>query len=127
MVSHVTVPARDAENPSSLSRAVMTDWLRGELGFRGIIIADDFSMAAVASRGIAPEDAAVEALIAGADMVMTWPSAIVPVHRAIAAALADGRLPRQRLLEAVERIAAEKLRYGLVRFDGEDDEAHDNN
>jgi beta-N-acetylhexosaminidase len=115
MVSHVVAAARDGERPASLSAAVIQGWLREELGFRGVIIADDFSMAAVA-RGLSLQDAAVEALAAGADMVMVWPSSAAPVHRAVLAALEDGRLPRRRLLDAAERIIAEKLRYGLVPF-----------
>ena len=114
MVSHVVVPAVDEERNASLSPLVMTGWLREELGFQGILITDDFSMAAVSSSGLGPEDAAVEALIAGADMVMTWPQNIAPVHRAILFALEEGRLPRRRLREAVQRIIAEKIRYGLV-------------
>ncbi|MDR1318010.1 MAG: hypothetical protein LBJ90_00165, partial [Treponema sp.] len=50
MASHTLVPARDAGAIASLSRAVLEGWLRGELGFRGIIVSDDFSMAA-AGRG----------------------------------------------------------------------------
>jgi beta-N-acetylhexosaminidase len=71
-------------------------------------------MAAVASLGLSPERAAVEALAAGADMVMTWPRNIASVHGAILSALEEGRLPRQRLREAAGRIIAEKIRYGLV-------------
>jgi beta-N-acetylhexosaminidase len=114
MVSHVVVPAVDGERNASLSPLVMTGWIRGELGFPGLLITDDFSMAAIASSGLGPEEAAVEALIAGADMVMTWPGNIAPVHRAILSALEEGRLPRQRLREAARRIIAEKIRYGLV-------------
>jgi beta-N-acetylhexosaminidase len=114
MVSHVVVPAVDGERNASLSPLVMEGWLREELGFQGILIPDDFSMAAVASSGISPEKTAVEALAAGADMIMTWPGNIASVHRAILSALEEGRLPRQRLREAVRRIIAEKIRYGLV-------------
>jgi beta-N-acetylhexosaminidase len=114
MVSHVVVPAVDPERNSSLSPLVMNGWIRGELGFSGILITDDFSMAAVASSGLAPGAAAVEALIAGADMVMAWPGNIASVHGAILSALESGRLPRSQLLEAVRRIIAEKIRYRLV-------------
>jgi beta-N-acetylhexosaminidase len=114
MVSHVVVPAVDPERNASLSPLVMNGWIRDELGFSGLLITDDFSMAAVSSSDIAPEEAVVEALIAGADMVMTWPDTIVSVHRAILGALEEGRLPRWRLRDAVRRIIAEKIRYGLI-------------
>ena len=117
MLSHVAVPAVDDRN-ASLSRIVIEDWLRGELGFEGIAMADDFAMAAVAARGISAADATVKALNAGMDMVMTWPLYITAVHGAILDALAAGRLPRQRLLEAAERIIAEKIRFGLITPSG---------
>jgi len=113
MLSHVVVPALDNRN-SSLSRIVIEDWLRGELGFDGIAMADDFAMAAVAATGLSPGAAAVQALNAGIDMIMTWPRDLSAIHAAILAALRDGRLPRERLLEAAQRIIAEKIRYGII-------------
>jgi beta-N-acetylhexosaminidase len=120
MVSHSTVPALDSANIASLSAAVMGGWLRDELGFEGIIICDDFSMAAAAGRGAAdggpprPEEAVVRALAAGADMALVWPPDLRRVHRAILAALDDGRLERERLREAAARIIFEKIRMGLI-------------
>jgi beta-N-acetylhexosaminidase len=114
MVSHAVVPAVDPERNASLSPLVMNGWLREELGFQGILITDDFSMAAISSSGLSPEEAAVEALIAGADMVMAWPGNIAAVYGAILSALEEERLPRRRLREAVRRIIAGKIRYGLV-------------
>ena len=114
MVSHVLVPALDGEHNASLSRAVIEGWLRGELGFEGIVLADDFAMGAVASSGISPAAAAVEALNAGIDMIMVWPNNIAAVHASILGALEDGRLSRERLLEAAGRIIEGKIRYGLI-------------
>jgi beta-N-acetylhexosaminidase len=114
MVSHSVVPAVDSENIASLSPAVMGDWLRGELGFDGLIICDDFSMSAAGGRGLKPEMAAVRSLAAGADMVLVWPPDLRRTHRAILAALNDGRLPRERLREAAGRIIFEKIRMGLI-------------
>ena len=114
MLSHVMVPALDSRRNASLSRPVIEDWLRGELGFKGIVIADDFSMGAVAATGLSHEEAAVEALNAGVDMIMVWPMNIASVHAAILKALHEGSLPRERLLEAAGRIIREKLRYGII-------------
>jgi len=109
MVSHSSVPAWDGEKIASLSPAIMGGWLRQELGFEGIIISDDFSMGAATAAGRArPEDAAVQSLIAGADIVLVWPPDLRRTHRAIQAALADGRLSRQRLEESAGRIIYEK-------------------
>ena len=113
MVSHVTVQALD-KNCASLSRPVIEDWLRGELGFRGIVLADDYTMAAAAASGLSPEEAAVAGLNAGVDMIMCWPRNIVAAHAAILEALENGRLSRERLREAAARIIAEKIRFGLV-------------
>ncbi|MDR2747950.1 MAG: glycoside hydrolase family 3 protein [Treponema sp.] len=110
MVSHVLVLTRDPDRNASLSQAVIQDWLRGELGFSGIILADDFSMEAASGRG---EDAAVEALAAGADMVMAWPATLRRTHRTILRAVEEGRLPRERLREAAEHILFQKIRFGL--------------
>jgi beta-N-acetylhexosaminidase len=111
MVSHAVVSAWDSKRSASLSDAVIGGWLRGELGFNGVVLADDFTMGAVA---LEPGEAAVEALIAGVDMVMAWPPNINAIHKAILAALTEGRLSRQRLEEAASRIIYEKIRLGLL-------------
>jgi beta-N-acetylhexosaminidase len=114
MVSHSAVPALDSRNIASLSPTVLGGWLRGELGFEGIIISDDFSMTAASGQGISGAEAAVQSLAAGADMVLVWPPDLRRTHRAIQAALDKGGLSRQRLREAAERIIFEKIRMGLV-------------
>ncbi|GHV87431.1 glycosyl hydrolase [Spirochaetia bacterium] len=120
MVSHALIPAWDSENIGSLSPAVIGDWLRGELDFTGIVLADDFSMAAAidtpraSSSRLSPEEAAVASLAAGADMVMAWPPNVRKIHGAILDALANGSLSRERLREAAVRIIAEKIRLGCI-------------
>ena len=116
MVSHVMVTALDNQRIASLSRPVIQGWLLDELDFKGIVLADDFTMGAVSASGLSPALAAVEALSAGVDMIMVWPDNIIPVHASILKALKDGRLSRERLLEAAGRIIAGKLRYGIVAF-----------
>jgi len=115
MLSHVMVPALDSQKNASLSSKVIKDWLRGELGFRGIVLADDFSMGAVAARGLSPGAAAVEALNAGVDMIIVWPKDVIAVHAAILNALRERRLSRERLVEAVSSIITEKLRYDISK------------
>jgi beta-N-acetylhexosaminidase len=113
MVSHVLVSAWDSGRSASLSSAVIGAWLRREIGFTGVVLADDFAMGAVSSARD-PAEAAVEALNAGVDMVMAWPLNINAIHAAILAALREGRLPRRRLEDAVARIIYEKIRLGLI-------------
>jgi beta-N-acetylhexosaminidase len=109
MVSHVIVPVWDASQNASLSEIVMREKLRGELGFQGVILADDFSMGAV-SGGYSTEEKSITALRSGADMIMAWPRNLTSIHNAILAALADGSISRERLQEAAARVIGEKLR-----------------
>jgi beta-N-acetylhexosaminidase len=113
MVSHSIVPAIDPYRNASLSHNVISTWLREEMGFNGIILADDFTMRAITANNISLEEAVIESLNAGVDMVMCWPSNMALIHNAILLAVQDGRLKRERLLDAAERVLAEKLRYGL--------------
>ena len=111
MVSHSAVPAMDTKI-ASLSGIVMKDWLKDDLCFLGLLIADDFSMAAAGS--LSPEEAAVRSIAAGADMVLVWPKDLRRTHSAILYALYAGRLSRERLREAAEQIIFEKIYMGLM-------------
>jgi beta-N-acetylhexosaminidase len=110
MVAHSAVPALD-DRIASLSPVVMENWIRQDLGFEGLIISDDFSMAAAG--GGSPQRAAVESLAAGADMVLVWQKDLRVTHEEIMRALEDGRLSRERLLEAAGCVVYEKLKLGL--------------
>jgi beta-N-acetylhexosaminidase len=118
MVSHTVVNAWDPGVNASRSRQVVSVWLRQNLGFSGIVLGDDFSMGAVSAAGLREEDAAIEALNAGVDMVMAWPLNLGRLHRAILGALKNGSLDRERLREAAARILYEKLRWGLIKTEG---------
>lgn len=69
MTAHVLYPALDRERPATLSRRILTDLLRGELGFAGVIVSDDLGMKAVADR-YPIEELAVMAVSAGADVLL---------------------------------------------------------
>ncbi|MHC6203208.1 glycoside hydrolase family 3 N-terminal domain-containing protein [Breznakiellaceae bacterium SP9] len=114
MVSHVKVAAIDPEHNASLSKAVIEDWLRAELGYTGIVVGDDYAMGAVKAAGKSTEETVIEALNAGIDLVLVWPNNVIAVHRAIIEALNDGTLSRQRLQEAASRIVFEKLRLNFT-------------
>ena len=106
MLAHTLIPAIDNQI-APFSSVIMNDWLRGELGFKGLIITDDLIMAAVGT--MRPEEAAVKSVIAGADMVLIWPKDLRRTHTALMTALENGELPRKRLEEAVSRIVYEKM------------------
>jgi len=112
MVAHTLATSVDKDNIASLSSVVMKNWLRNELGFDGIIISDDFTMAAAGN--LNSEDAAVLSVIAGSDMILVWPGNLPKTYQAFMTALEDGRLSRERLQDAVQRIIYEKLKMGLV-------------
>ena len=69
MTSHILYPALDSEYPATLSAAILTDLLRNELGFDGVILTDSMNMGAM-RQFYTPVAAAVQALKAGADMIM---------------------------------------------------------
>ncbi|MFF5793589.1 glycoside hydrolase family 3 N-terminal domain-containing protein [Paeniglutamicibacter sp. NPDC012692] len=108
MTSHIMVPALDADNPATFSRAILGELLRGALGFEGAIITDALDMAgACAITGI--EVAAVRALAAGADLLClgseTSAERYDGILDAIVAAVRAGDLPLERLCDAARRTA----------------------
>ncbi|HEX3694939.1 MAG TPA: beta-N-acetylhexosaminidase [Polyangia bacterium] len=109
MTAHVLYPALDPQWPATLSRRILTDLLRGQLGFRGVVVSDDLGMKAVAAR-YPIEELAVLSVLAGADHLLVRE----PVDRQIAAheALihaAEARSEvRARVQESAARMAALK-------------------
>ncbi|MDR2842727.1 MAG: glycoside hydrolase family 3 protein [Spirochaetaceae bacterium] len=113
MVSHVIVPEWDNAHNASLSKIVIEDIIKGKFNFNGIVLADDFSMGAVAGTK-SPQDNVVDAIINGADMVMTWPSDFKKTYTALLNALSSGKLSRSRLENAATRIILQKIRIGVI-------------
>jgi beta-N-acetylhexosaminidase len=108
MAGHLLVPALD-DAPASLSEPILSGLVRDELGFEGLIVTDALEMAAVSSTyGV--EEAAVRALIAGADSLGLGhdlhEDAVERVHAAIVDAVGTGRLTEERVAEAADRVAA---------------------
>jgi beta-N-acetylhexosaminidase len=108
MPSHLRIPELTGELPASLSRHAQTDLLRGELGFTGVIVSDGLEMRAVSDRYGIPE-AAVQAVIAGTDLLCLGRDQDRQSFQAVRAALVEavrsGRLPGSRLEEAAARVA----------------------
>ena len=101
MVGHIDVRAVDPRVPSSLSRKVVTGLLREDLGFEGLVVTDALDMAGV-TRGRDPGRTAVQALRAGADVLLMPPSPAV-ARAALVRAVRSGDLPRRRLEQAGAR------------------------
>jgi beta-N-acetylhexosaminidase len=104
MVGHLDVRAVDPHVPASLSRKVVHGLLRGDLGFRGVVMTDALSMAAV-SRHWSSARAAARAVNAGVDVVL-MPADAAAARAGIMDAVRDGRLPRTRLEAAATRLVA---------------------
>jgi len=107
MVSHGHYPAFDGRKrlPATLSRRIMTGLLRERMRFRGLIVTDDMEMGAIAQFG-SFEQAVVESLRAGADMLLVCHAApkALAAHEALRKAAESGTLPEQRLRQAAFRI-----------------------
>ena len=114
MVAHISAPALDPEKgPATFSRAVVTDFLRRDLAFPGLIITDSMKMDAIA-RMMSPGDAAVKAVLAGADLVLDSPDSVA-AFTAVKAAVEAGQIDRARLDASVRRVLEAKARIGLHR------------
>ena len=115
MTAHISVPSLEGGvgDPSTLSSAVLTDLLRGEMEFDGLLFTDAMDMSAI-SRGYGAEEASVRAIEAGADVILMPPS----VERAvegIAVAVESGRIDASRIDASVRRILETKKQMGLDR------------
>ena len=109
MVSHITVAAvEDEAVPSSLSKTIMTDVLRNELEFQGIIITDALNMSAI-TEYYTTEEAAVMAIQGGADMLL-MPEDFEKAYEAVLAAVQDGQISEERINESLRRIYRVKYR-----------------
>lgn len=107
MTAHIVYPAIDAENPATMSPAILDGILRKQWDYKGVIITDGMDMHAIAGRyGVG--NAAVRALIAGADMVMALGTTETQNETldAIAASLADGSLSQAAVDERLARLDA---------------------
>jgi beta-N-acetylhexosaminidase len=116
VVSNGAYSTDDFVTPATLSHAVSTDLLRGEMRFTGVAIADDLAQPAITS-SMSVADAAVKAIAAGCDMVYISgsPRGQRVAYAAMLQAARHGTISRARLDEAVTRILTMKRAYGLVR------------
>lgn len=108
MTAHVAYPALDpTETPATLSGPILTDLLRTELGFQGAVVTDCMNMRSIA-HNFEPREAAVRAMLAGCDLILThqWNQ----VYEALMQAVLEGELPEARLREAAERVRRVKER-----------------
>ncbi len=111
MVGHLTVPAIDDE-PAVVSYTLVTEILRGELGFDGVVITDSLEMGAVNGTYTAGE-LAVRCIEAGVDILLE-PASLREAVDSVMDAIDSGRLTESRIDESVLRILSMKLNYGII-------------
>lgn len=108
MVSHIACPNVTGDNtPATLSSVMITDVLRGQMGFDGMVMTDALNMGAITSQ-YSSADAAVKALQAGVDMLL-MPEDFESAFQGVLQAVSDGRLTEERIDQSVERILRIKL------------------
>ena len=114
MTAHIIFRALDADRPATVSPTVL-GFLRERLGFGGLIVTDSMAMDAMTEYA-PPGEAAVQAVLAGADLVLAC-GPLDAQREALAAvrqAVAQGRIPRTRIAEAAARVDALKDRVRLA-------------
>ncbi len=115
MVAHLNVPALDSvPGPSTLSRPIITDLLRGEMGFKGLIFTDAMNMRGVISK-FPPGEADVRALMAGND-ILEFSKNVPLALRMVRAAVESGRLSQPEIDAHCRRVLALKQWAGLNRY-----------
>ena len=113
MAAHIAMPSIDPapDTPATFSARILHDLLRRDLGFGGLVYTDSLSMDAI-TKLVKPDEAAVRAVVAGADQVLHSPDPIAAFN-GLKAAVASGRLTQKRLDESVERVLRAKASMGL--------------
>ncbi|MBS4201155.1 beta-N-acetylhexosaminidase [Bacillus sp. FJAT-49732] len=114
MVAHILLPQLDSNFPASMSKPIMTDILRNQLGFKGVIITDDMTMGAITEHFDIGQ-AAVQSLKSGSDIILVGHEYdnIVEIFSSIKTAVQKGEISEQRLNESVERIITLKRKYKI--------------
>ncbi|HYM62843.1 MAG TPA: glycoside hydrolase family 3 N-terminal domain-containing protein [Thermoanaerobaculia bacterium] len=123
MTGHIAVPriAEEPGLPATISRRVLTDLLRHDLRFNGLVITDELQMPSIRSRA-SVGDLAVEAILAGADMIMVvWDHHDRDeIYDALRRAYASGELPRATVRRSLRRILILKRRLKIQRRTSDD-------
>lgn len=115
MTTHIIFTAIDKDYPATLSYKVLTNLLREELGFDGVIFTDGMEMAAVTNNFGSYDATGVLAVKAGVD-ILTYTTTANPIkaYNGIMAAIKAGEITEERIDASVERILLKKLKYGIL-------------
>ena len=116
LMSHARTKAVDGQVPSCLSYVWVTEILRKEYGYDGIIFSDDIFMGALASNGYAPEKAVVMAVNAGVDCIMISEKRILKPAKILYKKAVENPEFKAKIEQAVRRIQRYKLNAGLLQL-----------
>ena len=116
MVAHVAAPELTGDmTPATMSERMVTELLKEQLGFRGLVITDSLEMGAVTDSHT-PGQAALAALNAGCDILL-MPADLAEAFEAVVSAVENGEYPVERLDETVLRILKFKMDSGILRVE----------
>lgn len=129
MSAHIRFPfIEEGDKPATLSHLFLTDLLRGEMKFNGIVMTDDLEMNAVSGKMDLGE-AAVQSFLAGSDVILvsSYGKNIPLIYNALLSAVKEGVISMERLDDSVKRIIELKLRYKIAGFNEEENQVYLNN
>ncbi|NLN50412.1 MAG: beta-N-acetylhexosaminidase [Acholeplasmataceae bacterium] len=117
MTAHAIYPELDNKFPATLSKPILTDLLRTELNFVGLIVTDGMEMQAIDNH-FGAVDAAVDALLAGANLILYchYPEQQIAAVKVLKEAVLSGRIREEVLNERVERILKYKNELNLANL-----------
>ncbi|SDO18180.1 glycoside hydrolase family 3 protein [Alkalicoccus daliensis] len=125
MTAHVTFPQIDGSKaisqkdgteisiPATLSRTVLTDLMRDEMGYEGVVMTDAMNMNAITDH-FGPVDASIRAINAGADIIL-MPVGLEEVFSGVREALSSGEIQQEEIDQSVKRILTLKMERGIFK------------
>ncbi len=119
LMSHARTAVYDGENPACLSRFWVTQMLRQDFGYQGLILSDDIFMAALEKNGFPPERSVMMAVEAGIDVIMLSEKKFGSVLKLILDRSREDESFKSLLDASVERILLAKVQAGLMSFQEE--------
>ena len=113
MVAHISTPNITSDGyPASLSKEMVTDKLRTELGYDGVVITDSLEMGAI-SQSYTSQQVGILAVNAGVDILLL-PADVSGCYNAVLNSVTSGEISEDRINESVLRIIKLKLKYGII-------------
>lgn len=114
MTAHIMLPKIDNEYPATMSRKTLTELLRDEMGYKGVVITDDLEMEAIKMNWDLGK-AAVKSVEAGTDILLVCHTLEnqQKVYDSVLQAVIDGKIDEGRINESVERILLLKYKHNL--------------